>query len=433
MPDSKALIPSATTLADYQKQRGFQVWQQTSQQGDGGAQSILDAVRQAKLRGRGGAGMATASKWQVVRNSVAQRGGPAFLVCNAYDADPQSLVAATLLAQQPFMVLEGMLLAAQAVGAREAYLYMHSTNRAGYAAISAALNEMHGTSLLGNMTVNVVGVDLGFMGGEESTMLEAIKGHRPMAQQRPPYPAQVGLGELPTAIANLETLVQVVSIMRDPAAYAKTGTNTTPGTKYVTVYGATPVGSEGGAGTLLEVPFGTSIAAILKQAGITVGTDSARGVAVGGPEGGVLPLTQLTTAFDYEALAQVGTIVGSGTIEVLGAQTCMVDWARERTQYLTDQSCGKCIPCRTGTKRIAGTLAGIMSDVGVAGDLDLLNEFADYVPDGSLCGFGWNATHPLRTALRYYPDDFTQHLQGTCPTGTCIPVRSHRFATKGVL
>lgn len=429
MPDAKALIPSATTLADYQKQRGFQVWQQTSGQGAAGAQSILDAVRQAKLRGRGGAGMLTASKWQVVRNSVAQRGGPAFLVCNAYDADPKSLVAATLLAQQPFLVLEGILLAAQAVGAHEAYLYMHSTNRAGYTAISNALNELRGTALLGGLTVNVVGVDLGFMGGEESTMLEAIKGRRAMAQQRPPYPAQVGLGELPTAVANLETLVQVVNIMRDPAAYAKTGTNSTPGTKYVTVYGTAP----GGSGALLEVPFGTSIAAILKQAGVTVGTDSARGVAVGGPEGGVLPLTQLTTAFDYEALAQVGTIVGSGTIEVLGAQTCMVDWARERTEYLTQQSCGKCIPCRTGTKRIAGTLAGIVSDIGMAGDLDLLNEFADYVPDGSLCGFGWNATHPLRTALRYFPDDFTQHLQGTCPTGTCIPVRSHRFATKGVL
>jgi NADH:ubiquinone oxidoreductase subunit F (NADH-binding) len=142
---------------------------------------------------------------------------------------------------------------------------------------------------------------------------------------------------------------------------------------------------------------------------------------------------QLTTAFDYDPLALAGAIVGSGTIEVLGPQTCMVDWARERTQYLTEQSCGKCIPCRTGTKRIAGTLAGIMSNVGIAGDLDLLNEFADYVPDGSLCGFGWNATHPLKTALRYYPDDFQKHLQGECPTGTCVPVRSHRFAKKGVL
>lgn len=429
MPDgtSRALIPTATTLADYQKQRGFQAYQRANGQGAQGAASILEAVRQAKLRGRGGAGMLTATKWQVVRDAVATRGGPPYLVCNAYDADPKSLVAATLLANQPFLVLEGIMLAAQAIGAREAYLYMHSTNRTGYAAVTAALNEARNGRLLGDLTITVVGVDLGFMGGEETTMLEAIKGRRPMAQQRPPYPAQVGLGELPTAIANLETLVQVVNIVRDPAAFAKNGTPASPGTKYVSVYDVA------GNGTLLEVPFGTTVAAILKNAGITVGTDTTRGVVVGGPEGGVLPLTQLTTAFDYEPLAQSGTIVGSGTIEVLGPQTCMVDWARERTKYLTEQSCGKCIPCRTGTKRIAGTLAGIMSDVGVSSDLDLLNEFADYVPDGSLCGFGWHATHPLRTALRYYPDDFKLHLQGKCPTGACVPVRSHRFVTKGVL
>ncbi len=429
MPDgnSRALIPSVTTLADYQKQRGFQAYQRASGQGANGAATILDAVRQAKLRGRGGAGMLTAAKWQIVRDAVEKRGGPAFLVCNAYDADPKSLVASTLLTNQPFLVLEGVLLAAQAVGAREAYLYMHSTNRTGYAAFNAALNEARNAGMLGTLIVNVVGVDVGFMGGEESTMLEVIKGRRAMAQQRPPFPAQVGLGELPTAVSNLETLVQVVNIMRDPAAFAKSGTQASPGTKYVSVYDAT------GNGTLLEVPFGTPIAAILKQAGITATEASARGVAVGGPEGGVLPPAQLNTAFDYEPLAAAGVIVGSGTIEVLGPQTCMVDWARERTNYLTEQSCGKCIPCRTGTKRIAGTLETIMSGIGVAGDLDLLNEFADYVPDGSLCGFGWNATHPLKTALRYYPDDFQKHLQGECPTGTCVPVRSHRFATKGVL
>jgi len=128
-----------------------------------------------------------------------------------------------------------------------------------------------------------------------------------------------------------------------------------------------------------------------------------------------------------------GTIVGSATIEVLAANTCMVAWAQARSDYLAAENCGKCIPCRTGTKRIAGTLAGIISDVGTTGDLDLLKEFGDYVPNASLCGFGWNAAHPLNSATRYYPDDFDKHLKGECPTGTCIPVRSHRFATKGVL
>ena len=429
MPDAngRALGPTNTSLADYQKARGFAAWQTLRGQGANAPQSIIDAARQARLRGRGGAGMLTAQKWQTVRDAVTRRGGPASLVCNAYDADPQSLVATTLVGTQPYLVIDGVLLAALAVGAKEAYVYLRSGNQTGYQALNAALDQARNANLLGDVTINVVGVEVGFMGGEESTMLEVIKGRRAMAQQRPPYPAQSGLAELPTAVANVETLVQLVGVMRDPAAYAKSGTQATAGTKLVSVYDAA------GNGKLLEVPFGTTIAAIVQQAGITVTADSARGIVVGGPEGGVLPPAQWNTSFDYEPLRQAGAIVGSGTIQVLGPQTCMVEWSRERTAYLAHESCGKCIPCRTGAKRIAGTLAGIMSDVGTSGDLDLLTEFADYVPDGSLCGFGWHATHPLKTAMQYYPDDFQQHLRGECPTGTCIPTRSHRFAKKAVL
>ena len=429
MPDatsgSPALTPTVPNLGNYQKQRGFASIQATRSQGANGAQGILDAARQARLRGRGGAGMLAADKWQIARAAVAKRGGPAFVVCNAYDADPKSLVAASLLTQQPYLVLEGLMLAAHAVGAREAYLYLHSTNHAGHEAINGALHQAQDAGLLPDLTITVVGVDVGFMGGEESTMLEVIKGRRAMAQQRPPFPAQSGLAELPTVVANVETLTQLVELMRDTAAFAKKGTAATAGTKLVSVYDAA------GKGQLLEVPFGTTIAAIVKQAGIA--TDGARGIAVGGPEGGVLPANLWNTPFDYEPLQQVGAIVGSGTIEVLGAQTCLVDWARERSKYLALQSCGKCIPCRSGVKRIEGTLEGIMSDVGQSGDLDLLAEFVDYVSDGSLCGFGWNATNPLKTALKYYAADFQQHLQGTCPTGTCVPLRSHRFNKNKVL
>lgn len=429
MPDassgSPALTPTMPSLGAYQKQRGFAIIQAARSQGANGAQSILDAARQARLRGRGGAGMLAADKWQIARAAVAKRGGPPFIVCNAYDADPKSLVAAALLVQQPFVVLEGLMLAAHAVGAREAYLYLHSTNRAGHEAINSALHQTQDAGMLTDLTITIVGVDVGFMGGEESTMLEVIKGRRAMAQQRPPYPAQSGLAELPTVVANVETLAQLVSVMRDGAAYAKAGSANSGGTKLVSVYDAT------GQGQLIEVPFGTTIATILKQA--KIGTDGARGIVVGGPEGGVLPSNLWNTPFDYEPLQQVGAIVGSGTIELLGAQTCLVDWARERSQYLALQSCGKCIPCRSGVKRIEGTLEGIISDLGTSGDLDLLAEFADYVPEGSLCGFGWNATNPLKTALKYYPDDFQKHLQGTCPTGTCVPLRSHRFNKNKVL
>lgn len=431
MPDGtpvRGVTPSAQQLIDYRKQNGFQALQRVSTAGASGATKILNEVRDAKLRGRGGAGVLTATKWQIARDAVAKRGGPPSLVCHAYDADPRAKVAAHLLTNQPFVVLEGIALAAHALGAREAYLYLRSSNKAGYAAVQAALQQMQDADLLGELTVTIVGVDVGFMGGEESTMLEAIKGRRAMAVQRPPFPAQVGLNELPTVVDNIETLTQVVSIMNQgAAAYVKSGSTLSPGTKFVTVYDAA------GQGQVLEVPFGTPIAAILKQAGLNVTPQTARGVVVGGPEGGVLPATSWHIPFDYEPLREAGTIVGSGTIEVLPPDTCMVEWAQVRMGYLSKESCGKCIPCRSGTKRVAGVLAGIISDVGDPKDMDLLTEFGDYIPASSLCGFGWNATHPLQAAMRYYSDDFQQHLKGVCPTGTCVPVRSHRFATKGVL
>jgi NADH:ubiquinone oxidoreductase subunit F (NADH-binding) len=156
-------------------------------------------------------------------------------------------------------------------------------------------------------------------------------------------------------------------------------------------------------------------------------------VAVGGMEGGALPLSQLSTPLDFEPLEDAGAIVGSSIVEVLRRDTCMVRWAMDRSDYLAKESCGKCVPCRVGVKRIAGTLEGIASGIGTQGDLDLIEEFAHYVPDGSLCGFGVNAVHPIVTAMKYFADDFASHLNGTCPTGTCLPVRAHRYATKHVL
>ena len=147
----------------------------------------------------------------------------------------------------------------------------------------------------------------------------------------------------------------------------------------------------------------------------------------------MLPLSQLNTRLDYEPIEDAGAIIGASIIEVLPQTTCMVNWAMKRSDYLSKESCGKCIPCRVGVMRIAGVLQGIESGIGAKGDLDLLDEFAHYVPDGSLCGFGVNAVHPVVTAMKYFADDFAAHLDGRCPTGTCIPVRAHRYATKHVL
>jgi NADH-quinone oxidoreductase subunit F len=185
---------------------------------------------------------------------------------------------------------------------------------------------------------------------------------------------------------------------------------------------------------VVEVPFGTTLGDILAHAGLSHTENDIRAIVVGGAEGGALPASLLNTPYDYDPIEDAGAIVGSGIIELLPVNTCMVAWAMERSRYLSKESCGKCVPCRLGVKRITGILEGIVSDLGVNGDLDVLDEFAAYVPNGSLCGFGVQAPNPLKTAKRYWPDHFTMHIQEQqCPTGTCVPVRAHRFVTKHVL
>jgi NADH-quinone oxidoreductase subunit F len=394
-------------------------------------QQVIDA----KLRGRGGAGRLTGEKWRIVRESVDEQ---KYVICNAYDADNRSLAASSLLERNPHQVIEGIILAAYAVGASEAYLFTRSTFQAGTAAIQQALQEAVEANLVGHdilgtdfsCTINVLGANIGLMGGEETVQISLIKGRRGMPEQRPPFPAQYGLWDKPTAINSIETLANVPIIVRDgAAAFASVGTAISGGTKVLTVY-ASPTSEP----RLVEVPFGTTLRDIFLHAGITPSENEHCAVVVGGAEGGALPLSQLNTSFDFDPLEEAGVIVGSGIIELLPVNTCMVAWATERSRFLSQESCGKCVPCRLGVKRITGILEGIISDLGVSGDLDVLDEFADYVPNGSLCGFGVQATNALKTAKRYWPEHFTTHIQEqTCPTGTCVPLRSHRFVTKHVL
>ena len=394
-------------------------------------QQVIDA----KLRGRGGAGRLAGEKWRIVRESVDEQ---KYVICNAYDADNRSLAASSLLERNPHQVIEGIILAAYAVGASEAYLFTRSTFQAGTAAIQQALQEAVEANLVGHdilgtdfsCTINVLGANIGLMGGEETVQISLIKGRRGMPEQRPPFPAQYGLWDKPTAINSIETLANVPIIVRDgAAAFASVGTAISGGTKVLTVY-ASPTSEP----RLVEVPFGTTLRDIFLHAGITPSENEHCAVVVGGAEGGALPLSQLNTSFDFDPLEEAGAIVGSGIIELLPVNTCMVAWATERSRFLSQESCGKCVPCRLGVKRITGILEGIISDLGVSGDLDVLDEFADYVPNGSLCGFGVQATNALKTAKRYWPEHFTTHIQEqTCPTGTCVPLRSHRFVTKHVL
>ena len=397
---------------------------------------IIQQVLDAQLRGRGGAGRPTGEKWRIVRQ---QPDETRYVICNAYDADEHSLAARALLERNPHQVIEGIVLAAYAVGASEAYLFTRSTYLEGIASAQRALQEALDANLVGrdilgtefSCTINVVGVDIGFMGGEETVQIAMIKGRRGMPEQRPPFPAQAGLWERPTAVNSLETLANVPVIIRDGAqAFTSVGTATTSGTKVLTIYDYVP-GSEP---KVVEVPFGATLREILRHAGYSRAEGELQAVVVGGAEGGALPTSLLDTPFDFDPLEEAGAIVGSGIIELLPANTCMVAWAMERSRYLSKESCGKCVPCRIGMKRITGILEGMISDLGVSNDLAMLDEFAEYVPNGSLCGFGIHATNALKTAKRYWPDHFQMHVKELqCPTGSCIPVRSHRFVTKQVL
>jgi NADH:ubiquinone oxidoreductase subunit F (NADH-binding) len=425
--------PAVRTLEDYRRAGGYQALERALQQLS--PDEVLQQVKASGLRGRGGAGVPVADKWLIAHDEVEE---PKYVICNAYDADPASRISRTLLEQNPHQIIEGIALAAYTVGAQEAYLFTRSGYTEGIAAAQEALREALeartlGRDILGSdftCSITLVAVDVGFMGGEETTLMEIIKGKRAMPQQRPPYPAVFGLWDKPTVINNVETLANVPVILQGGAnVYRRQGTQQSAGTKLFTLYGP-----DSDAPRLIEVPLGTTIRQALRHAGVVLNERAARGIVVGGPEGGVLPPSLFDTPLDFESIEQVGAIIGSGTIEILPANTCMVAWARERSKYLTAESCGKCVPCRLGMKRITGTLEGIISDLGTSDDVAVLEEFARYVPDGSLCGFGIHAPNAVVTAMRYFGEDFRAHIEEhRCPTGTCVPLRVHRYVKKHVL
>lgn len=426
--------PDVRSLDAYRRASGYTALETAIREQTPG--QIIQQVIDAKLRGRGGAGRLTGEKWRIVRNMDDNR---KYVICNAYDADPRAWAARSLLERNPHQVIEGIILAAYAVGASEAYLFTRNIYLEGVASVQRALNEALEANLVGrdilgtefSCTINVIGVDIGFMGGEETVQIALIKGRRGMPEQRPPFPAQYGLWDKPTAINCIETLANVPVIIRSGAPeFASVGTELTGGTKILTVYDYVPDSEP----KVIEVPFGTTLREILRHAGYNRPDSDLRAIVVGGAEGGALPTSLLDMPYDYDPLEEAGAIVGSSVIELLPANACMVAWAMERSNYLAKESCGKCVPCRIGVKRIAGILEGIVSDLGVSGDLDVLDEFASYVPNGSLCGFGIQAPNALKTAKRYWPDHFQMHIEEQqCPTGTCIPVRAHRFVTKHVL
>ena len=366
---------------------------------------LLEQIEKSGLRGRGGAGYPFVDKIRAVRHNA--DGGLIYLIANAYDADPGSPLSRTLLTRNARNVLAGIAIAARAVGATEAYLYLHPEAVEARAAAEEAIDDELGVH------VEIALGPGGFMGGEESALLAVLESRRAMARQRPPYPAEQGLRMRPTLIASAETLAWVPLIVAEQARAS---------TKLVSVTGA--VVRPG----VYEITLGSQLGEILTEAGGATG--KLKGLHVGGPTGGILAGARTDTRFDFDDLRVAGTHMGSAQVRAIAAGTCIVNEAAALFAYLAKESCAICVPCRVGTKRVQAILESTYSNLGRETDLAWLDELGTHMERFSLCGFGITAPSILRTTMREFPDDYKIHIEEKrCPEGACKPVRSRRYET----
>jgi NADH:ubiquinone oxidoreductase subunit F (NADH-binding) len=368
-------------------------------------EELLELIEKSNLRGRGGAGYPFVEKLRAVRRNA--DGGPVYLVANAYDADPASPLSRTLLTRNAENVLAGVAIAARAIGATQAYLYLHPEAVEARAAAERAIGEDL------EVDVEVALGPGGFMGGEESALLAVLESRRAMARQRPPYPASQGLRMRPTLVASAETLAWLPLVALEQARAA---------TKLVSVTGA--VVRPG----VYEIALGSPLSEILGEAGGASG--KLKGIHVGGPTGGILAASRMDTRFDFDDLRVAGTHMGSAQIRAIPAGTCIVNEAATLFAYLAKESCAICVPCRVGTKRVQAILESTYSGLGRDTDLAWLDELGTHMERFSLCGFGITAPSILRTTMREFADDYKIHIeQKRCPEGVCKPIRSRRYET----
>jgi NADH:ubiquinone oxidoreductase subunit F (NADH-binding)/NADH:ubiquinone oxidoreductase subunit E/Pyruvate/2-oxoacid:ferredoxin oxidoreductase delta subunit len=389
---------------------------------------IIGIIEQSGLRGRGGAGFPTGKKWRVVAE---QSGGTKYVICNGDEGDPGAFMDRMILESFPFKVIEGLSLAAVAVGAQEGVFYIRHEYPLAVKRVRAAIKLMKSRGWLGEklmgfdrpFNLRVVEGAGAFVCGEETALIASIEGKRGMPRLRPPFPAQEGLWGAPTLINNVETLSMVPWILRNGAQkFASYGTRTSKGTKVFAL-----AGKVRRAG-LIEVPMGTPIREIVEDIG--GGVEPGRrfkAVQIGGPSGGCVPARLADTPVDFESLRDVGAIMGSGGMVVLDDTTCMVDIARYFLQFTQEQSCGKCTFCRIGTKRMLDLLNRLCAGKGKAADLAALETLAHQVGGGSLCGLGKTAPNPVLSTLRYFRNEYEAHLAGRCPAGKCPALIHYRI------
>jgi NADH-quinone oxidoreductase subunit F len=384
-------------------------------------QEVIDEIKKSGLRGRGGAGFATGLKWQFCHDAP---GTQKYIICNADEGDPGAFMDRAVLEGDPHAVLEGMLIGAYAIGASEGYIYIRAEYPLAIQRLIVALEQMEKCGLLGedimgsgfNFHVKIKEGAGAFVCGEETAMMASIEGSRGMPRPRPPFPAQSGLWGKPTNINNVETWANVSAIMQKGADwYAGYGTEKSKGTKTFSLVGK--VNQTG----LIEVPMGITLREIIYSIGGGIqGGKNFKAVQTGGPSGGCLPASFLDSPVDYESLAAAGSIVGSGGMVVMDEDNCMVDVARYFLTFTQLESCGKCIPCRWGTRQMLDILEDIVSGNGREGDIELLLELGEAVKDGSLCALGGTAPNPVLTTIRYFRDEYEAHInEKRCPALSC--------------
>jgi len=383
-------------------------------------EGVVEEIKASKLRGRGGAGFPTGLKWGFLRRA---QGEPKYLVCNADEGDPGAYMDRTVLEGDPFSVIEGMTIGAYATGASKGYLYVRAEYPLAIMRLENALSKVREAGFLGR---GIMGKDLdfsleikvgsgAFVCGEETALIASIESERGMPRPRPPFPANSGLWGKPTNINNVETWTNISRIIEGGAKwFAGIGTERSGGAKVFSITG--DVKNTG----LVEVPLGTPLRDLIFEIGGGVTGGEFKAVQTGGPSGGVIPYEHLDTPIDYENLAQLGSIMGSGGVIVMNDRTCMVDMARFFLEFTQDESCGKCNPCRLGTKRILETLERFTRGEAKEEDIGKLEHLSMYVKESSLCALGKTAPNPVLSTLRYFRDEYESHLEGRCPAGVCF-------------
>jgi len=384
-------------------------------------EEIIQEVIDSGLKGRGGAGFPTGIKWKFATQAESK---VKYVLCNADEGDPGAYMDRSILEGDPHAVIEGMIIAAKAIGAHQGYIYCRAEYPLAIKMLNKAINQAKKYGLLGkNILKTRFNFDLkiyrgagAFVCGEETALMRSIEGKRGMPQTRPPFPANTGLWEKPTVLNNVETLANIGQIiLKGSSWFAGIGTEISKGTKVFALTG--DIDNVG----LVEVPIGMTLGKIVYDIGGGIPEGKRfKIVQIGGPSGGCIPAKHLNIPIDYDTIKKLGAIMGSGGLIVMNEDKCAVDIARFFMDFCHEESCGKCTPCREGTKRMLGVITNICEGKGEEGDIELLEEMGEVIKDASLCGLGQTAPNPVLTTLRYFRNEYEAHIQHKrCPAGIC--------------